>query len=89
MLSNCSQCQYFVHNPHHKGDRWIDVDSDCIEAIAFDESTSILKIRFNSGSIYEYYDFDRMKFSDFRNASSYGIFFNHQIKDIYDFSLSE
>ena len=68
---------------------WIEVDSSCIKAIAFNESTSILKIRFHSGSVYEYYDFDRFKFSDFRNASSHGRFFNDEIKDIYNFSLSD
>jgi len=65
---------------------WIHVDSDCIDAIAFDESTLILKIRFRSGSVYEYYGFDPIKFSDFLNAFSHGGFFHREIKDIYDFS---
>jgi len=68
---------------------WVELDSSCIEAVAFDESSSVLKIRFNSGSVYEYYDFDRLKFSDFRNASSHGSFFNREIKNIYHYSLSE
>ena len=68
---------------------WIELDSSCIEAIAFDKSTSILKIRFCSGSVYEYYNFDRFKFSDFRNASSHGRFFHAEIKDIYNYSQIE
>jgi KTSC domain len=71
-------------NPFY-GD-WIEVDSDCIKTIAFDNSTSCLKIRFHNGSVYQYSDFDRLKFSDFRNASSHGRFFNQEIKDLYSCS---
>jgi hypothetical protein len=65
---------------------WIDVDSSCIDAIAFDNSSNILKIRFQNGSVYQYSDFDRLKFSDFRNASSHGRFFHQEIKDFYSCS---
>ncbi len=65
---------------------WIHVDSSFIDAIAFDEASSILKIRFNNDSVYEYYNFDRIKFSDFLNSSSHGRYFNREIRDIYDFS---
>ncbi|NJO99007.1 MAG: KTSC domain-containing protein [Pleurocapsa sp. CRU_1_2] len=68
---------------------WISVDSSCINAIAFDESTNFLKIRFHNGSVYQYSDFDRLKFSDFRNSSSLGRFFHDEIKDFYSFSQLE
>jgi hypothetical protein len=70
---------------------WIEVDSSCIKAIAFDESTSCLKIRFHStnNSVYQYSGFDRLKFSDFRNASSLGRFFHNEIKDFYPCSQIE
>lgn len=69
--------------PTEKDNSWIEVDSSCINAIAFNGTTNVLSIRFRSGLVYEYYDFDRFKFSDFRNASSHGRFFNSQIKDVY------
>lgn len=65
---------------------WIQVDSSCINAIAFDPSTNFLKIRFHNGSVYQYSGFDRLKFSDFRNASSHGRFFHDEIKDFYSFT---
>ncbi|MEN9871858.1 MAG: hypothetical protein RLZZ171_2850, partial [Cyanobacteriota bacterium] len=40
----------------------------------------------HNGSVYQYSDFDRFKFSDFRNASSHGRFFHVEIKDIYSCS---
>lgn len=70
---------------------WIEVDSSCINAIAFDQATSCLKIRFRStnNSVYQYSGFDRIKFSDFRNASSLGTFFHDEIKDFYPCSQIE
>jgi KTSC domain len=67
--------------------QWIRVDSSCIEAIAFDNSTKCLKIRFNSDSVYQYNNFDSSTFSDFCNADSKGHFFNHNIKDCYSYQL--
>lgn len=70
---------------------WIEVDSSCIKAIAFDESSNCLKIRFHStnNSVYQYSGFDRLKFSDFRNSSSLGTFFHNEIKDFFPCSQIE
>jgi hypothetical protein len=73
--------------PDREIKQWIHVESSCIEAIAFDNSTNSLKIRFNSDSVYQYDNFDSSTFSDFCNAYSKGQFFNHNIKDCYPYQL--
>jgi hypothetical protein len=64
---------------------WVEVDSSCIDVIAFDRSSSTLKIRFNSGDVYHYSDFPHEGYIDFRDAASKGRFFNQVIKDQFDF----
>jgi hypothetical protein len=66
-------------------DPWVHVDSSCIDAIAFDSPSSTLKIRFNSGDIYQYSDFPHDLYLDFCDADSKGRFFNQVVKDEYDF----
>ncbi len=63
---------------------WIDVNSSCIDAIAFDPPSYTLKIRFNSGDIYQYRDFPYQGYLDFCDADSKGRFFNEYIKDEYE-----
>lgn len=65
--------------------RWIEVDSSCIAAIAYDRSRSVLLIRFNVGSIYQYDNFPYDVFDEFRYARSQGTFFNAYIKNHYPY----
>lgn len=69
----------------HQEDHWILFDSSCIDAIAFDSPSSTLKIRFNSGDIYQYIDFPLDDYLNFCDADSKGRFFNSFIKEQYDF----
>ena len=69
----------------HK-DPWICVDSSCIDAIAYFHGESILRIRFNSGLVYQYDHVEESTFLDLRDADSKGRFFNRNIKDIYSFA---
>lgn len=66
---------------------WIQVSSSCIDAISYNQQTSILKIRFHTGSEYEYRDVSSDVFADFQAANSKGRFFNQSIKDVYDYSI--
>ncbi len=68
-----------------KRDAWIKVDSDCIDAIAYIPSESILKIRFNSSLVYQYFRVAESTFFNFCDADSKGRFFNLNIKDCYDY----
>ena len=71
--------------PHQ--DPWIDVDSSCIDAIAYLQTESALKIRFNSGCIYQYENVSHNAFVNFLHADSKGRFFNRNIKDAYPYRL--
>jgi hypothetical protein len=62
---------------------WIEVDSSCISAIGYDAVYSTLRIRFNSGDVYEYEDFQVNEFLQFRDAHSKGRFFHSKIKNLY------
>jgi KTSC domain len=66
-------------------DPWIAVDSSCIDAIAHLQTESALKIRFNSGCIYQYENVSHNAFVNFLNADSKGRFFNRNIKDAYPY----
>ena len=64
-------------------DFWNIVDSDCIDAISYISADSILKVRFNTGEIYQYYRVNHSVFNDFLDAPSKGTFLNKRIKDCY------
>ncbi len=71
----------------HRREHWIHVDSECIDAIAFDRDASTLKIQFTSGQTYQYHDFDGATYLSFLDAYSKGRFFNMHIKDVYPYQL--
>lgn len=64
-------------------DPWILVDSSCIDAIAYIAAESLLKIRFNSGRVYQYNRVEESVFNNFCDAESHESFFNRQIRDRY------
>ncbi|MFB5946487.1 KTSC domain-containing protein [Albibacterium profundi] len=63
--------------------------SSVIDTISYDQSNAILKIRFQSGSVYEYMDVKKETYDAMRAAFSKGTFFNRHIKDKYEFSRIE
>jgi len=69
--------------PEETEERWIDVDSSCIDAVSFHRPSSRLTIRFNSRGVYEYTPVTSDTFQDFLDADSQGRFFNQYIKDEY------
>ena len=73
--------------PDEKEEGWIEVDSSCIEAIAFNRSQSCLYIQFHSQSVYQYRQVSSDIFEEFLNADSKGRFFNLHIKDQFPYSL--
>ena len=46
---------------------------------------NVLRVIFNSGYIYEYYDVEKTVYEDLLNAKSLGAFFHQNIKDEYQF----
>lgn len=66
---------------------WINVDSSCIQAVAYNSFNSVLQIRFNSDSVYQYSDVPANVFDSLLRSVSKGLYFNSFIKDVYDFQL--
>lgn len=59
--------------------------SSVIAAATYNSSTSTLRIRFVSGSVYDYKKVPETIFNTFKEAASRGTFLNHHIKGKYKF----
>lgn len=55
-------------------------DSSNIDAIGYLKESKLLFIRFNSGRVYVYHGVPVTRFTDLRDASSKGEFFNQHVK---------
>lgn len=60
-----------------------DVSSSMIKSIGYDSSTSTLEIEYNSGPIWQYYDFTESDWHAFEGAESHGKFYHGFIKGQY------
>lgn len=60
--------------------KWQKVDSSNIEAVAYDETTEILSVRFHNGGLYTYDAVDMEVFTSLVSAPSVGKFLNTVIK---------
>ena len=59
------------------------IESTMIKSIGFDPENSILEIEFNSGAIWQYFDFPESEWYEFENAESQGKYFNREILNQY------
>ena len=61
------------------------IDSSMIEAVAYDEDSQLLTVRFNSGRAYEYYEVEKEVYEGLLNASSAGSYFQYEIRGVYSY----
>lgn len=66
--------------------RRIDIESDVIHSIAYDEETRTLEIRFHETGAYRYYEVTPEVVEEFLDATSKGQYFNDYIRDTYLFT---
>lgn len=59
------------------------IDSSMLRSIGYDANSSILELEFNSGSVWQYYDFPESLWYEFEVAESKGSFFHREIKNQY------
>lgn len=59
------------------------IESTMIRGIGYDFDNSILEIEFNSGAVWQYYDFPESEWYGFENSDSKGKFFLREIKNQY------
>lgn len=57
-----------------------DISSSMIRSIGYEFETSILEIEFNTGAVWQYYDFPESCWYDFDNSESQGKYFHACIK---------
>lgn len=61
------------------------VKSSQIKEIGHDPANNTLAVRFNTGALYHYADFDAKKFEAFRTAESIGSYFGKNVKSIHTY----
>jgi hypothetical protein len=59
------------------------VESSMISSIGYDPNSSTLEIEFNSGAVWQYYDFSESLWYEFLDSESKGKFFHREIKNQY------
>lgn len=59
------------------------VQSSNLAAIGYDSATETLEVEFLNGSTYEYRNVSQSVYDGLMSASSYGSYFNHEIKNTY------
>lgn len=62
------------------------VSSTNLAAIGYDESSQTLRVEFQSGGTYDYYDVPKPEFDSFMSASSHGQYLAQNIKGRYRYA---
>ena len=57
------------------------IESSMIKSIGYDPNSSTLEIEFNSGEVWQYFDFPESLWCEFEGSESKGIFFHREIKN--------
>jgi hypothetical protein len=62
--------------------KWVALESKMLSAVAYDDSTQVLYLRFrNTGQVYRYFEFTLADNQAFLGAESKGRFFRAHIRD--------
>jgi hypothetical protein len=62
--------------------KWVALESKMLSAVAYDDSTQVLYLRFrNTGQVYRYFEFTPADNQAFLGAESKGRFFRAHIRD--------
>lgn len=59
------------------------IESTMISGIGYDPGNSILEIEFNSGAVWQYFDFPEAKWYEFEGTDSKGKYWHKEIKNQY------
>jgi len=59
------------------------VDSSMIRSIGYDSVSSTLEVEFNSGAVWQYFDFPESLWYEFERADSKGKYFHREILKQY------
>ena len=59
------------------------IKSSMIKSIGYDQNSSTLELEFNSGAVWQYFDFPESLWYDFESTESKGKFFHREIINQY------
>lgn len=59
------------------------IESSMIRSIGYDANNSTLEIEFNSGAVWQYFDFPESIWYEFEASESQGKYFHREIKNRY------
>ncbi len=59
------------------------IESTMMTSIGYDPQSSTLEIEFNSGEVWQYFDFLESSWYEFESSESKGKFFHREIKNQY------
>jgi len=65
------------------------IESSMLKSIGYEPNSSTLEIEFNSGEIWQYFDFPEALWYEFESSESKGKFFHREIKNQYNESRVE
>ncbi len=63
------------------------IESKMIKSIGYDAQSSTLEIEFNTGAVWQYFDFQESLWYEFESSESKGKFFHREIKNQYSESI--
>ena len=59
------------------------IESSMIRSFRYESNSSTLEIEFNSGEVWQYFDFPESLWYEFESSESKGKFFHREIKNQY------
>ena len=66
-----------------------EVKSSYLKAVAYDEDSELLKVKFKKGTVFSYHGVQKETFDNLMLAPSVGAFFAHEIRGAYPFKKEE
>ena len=60
-------------------------DSEAVEDIKYDDTRQRMRVTFTTGRVYDYLDVPPDEYQGFRDAESWGKYFNANIRNRYEY----
>jgi hypothetical protein len=61
------------------------VESSNLASVGYDAGNEILEVEFNHGGVYQYFDVPENVHQELMDASSHGVYFSANIRNVYEF----
>jgi hypothetical protein len=65
------------------------VESTNLAAVGYDRQTQRLRVRFQTGTVYDYYNVSEMHYHMLLTTESKGTYFNEYIRNVFEYAKVE